>query len=92
MGKMRNKIKKLEILTEKNLYPKTTRFFLYSLYGWIILNTLMLLPRHGFFWGPETLIPKTARLGGHTTCVSPSFYVLIKNGTLKGPTKVFQKA
>lgn len=45
-----------------NYFPQTIRIFLYSLYGWVLCNALLLLPEHHILWSPQALTPAMSAL------------------------------
>ena len=44
-------------MADTNRHPRTVRFFLYGIYGWVVCNTLLLIPKHNLFWGVHSFIP-----------------------------------
>lgn len=47
-------------MCEREPHLHTQRIFSAAIYGWILLNTLMLLPYYDALWGPDSLVNRKA--------------------------------
>ncbi|MEM9023735.1 MAG: hypothetical protein AAGB22_08330, partial [Bacteroidota bacterium] len=50
-------------LTEDVTHPAGMRLFALGIYGWLLVNTLMLLPMASQFWGPEAYMLEVPNMG-----------------------------
>jgi len=65
--------KGVDVLTGDITHPHSIRLLRKLVYAWFLVNTLILLPKSGEFWGPDALIPK---IDASVTDKNPLLYLL----------------